>query len=263
LLYGSRSKSVKNGKEAPCNLSQAKLAPKQLNLKSLAMQAGLKFSGSPTKADSHFWSGSSIMIIKTFSCGPIETNGYLVECPKTHEAVIIDAPLGLAAQVKDQPKIKKIVITHSHWDHIADAAELKTVLHVPLYIHLNDEENLKKPGSDRLPLFFPIQGVKADGFLKEGQKFKIGTLEFEVIETPGHSPGGVCFWFPKEKVLFSGDTLFRGSMGRVDFPTSSEEDMWESLKKLGKLPPETKVYPGHGPATTIGAESWIKNTGEN
>ncbi len=202
------------------------------------------------------------MIIKTFSCGPIETNAYLVECPETHEAALIDAPLGVASEIKDYPNIKKIFITHSHWDHIADAAKLKSTFHIPLYIHSYDEENLKKPGSDRLPLFFPVQGTKAEGLLEEGEKFKIGKLEFQVIETPGHSPGGVCFWFPKEKVLFSGDTLFRGSMGRVDFPTSSPAQMWESLKKLGKLPPETKVYPGHGPPTTIGSESWIKNAGE-
>ncbi|MGH2611780.1 MAG: MBL fold metallo-hydrolase, partial [Rhabdochlamydiaceae bacterium] len=137
------------------------------------------------------------------------------------------------------------------------AAELKRTFQAPLYIHPSDEENLKKPGSDKLPLFFSIDGVEADGFLKEGEIFRIGNLELKVIETPGHSPGGVCLWFPKEKVLFSGDTLFQGSMGRIDFPTSRPSQMWQSLKKLAKLPPETKVYPGHGPATTIAQEAWM------
>ncbi len=201
------------------------------------------------------------MLIKTFTSGPVDTNCYLVGCPETHEAALIDAPQGVLSKIlhEKQLNIKKIFITHSHWDHIADAAEIKAALHVPLYIHPYDEENLKHPGADRLPMFFAVQGALADGFLEEGEKFKIGNLELQVIETPGHSPGGVCLWFPKEKVLFSGDTLFQGSMGRVDFPTSSPTQMWASLKKLAKLPPETKVYPGHGPATTLAAEGWIAN----
>jgi len=204
----------------------------------------------------------SHMIIKTFTSGPVDTNCYLVGCLETQEAAIIDAPKGATSkifkEIQEQGwKIKKIFITHSHWDHIADAAELKRAFEAPLYIHPYDEENLKSPGSDKLPMFFPVEGVVADGFLEEGEVFHIGKLEIKVIETPGHSPGGVCLWLPQEKVLFSGDTLFRGSMGRIDFPTSSPSQMWESLKRLAKLPPETKVYPGHGPATTLAAEGWI------
>ncbi len=197
------------------------------------------------------------MIIKTFTCGPIDTNCYVVECPETHEAAVIDAPQGAASKIlkEHEGKIKAIFITHSHWDHIADAAELKRTFHAPLYIHPYDEENLKYPGSDKLPMFFQVEGAAADGFLEEGEIFRIGKLELEVIETPGHTPGGVCLWFPKEKVLFSGDTLFKRSVGRTDFPTSSPAKMYESLKKLAKLPSDTKVYPGHGPATTIEAET--------
>jgi hydroxyacylglutathione hydrolase len=200
------------------------------------------------------------MIIKTFTSGPVATNCYLVGCPETHEAAVIDAPQGVASKIlkEDEWTIKKIFITHSHWDHTADAAKLKQTLQVPLYIHPYDEENLKRPGSDKLPLFFSVDAAQADGFLEEGETFRIGKLELKIIETPGHSPGGVCLWFPKEKVLFSGDTLFQGSMGRIDFPTSSPTQMWESLKKLAKLPPDTKVYPGHGPPTTIAAEGWIE-----
>jgi hydroxyacylglutathione hydrolase len=202
---------------------------------------------------------SGAMFIKTFTSGPVATNSYLVGCPETHEAIVIDAPQGVASEIVSERKwsVKAIFITHSHWDHIADAAKLKEMLQVPLYVHLNDAENLKQPGSDRLPMFFSIDPVIADGSLKEGEIFHIGKLEFQVIETPGHSPGGVCLWFPKEKVLFSGDTLFKGSMGRVNFPTSSPSQMWESLNKLAKLPPDTQVYPGHGPATTIAEEGWI------
>jgi glyoxylase-like metal-dependent hydrolase (beta-lactamase superfamily II) len=202
------------------------------------------------------------MIIKTFTSGPVETHCYLIACPQTKQAAIIDAPQGIAPtlvkEVKDHGfKVQTIFITHSHWDHIADAAKLKRAFEAPLYINSLDADNLKRPGSDKLPMFFSVEGVEADGLLKEGEVFHVGDLELKVIETPGHSPGGVSLWFPKEKVLFSGDTLFRGSMGRIDFPTSSATKMWESLKKLGRLPPDTKVYPGHGPATTIAAEGWV------
>ncbi len=79
----------------------------------------------------------------------------------------------------------------------------------------------------------------------------------KVIHTPGHSPGGVCFYLPSEKILFSGDTLFRGTIGNLSLPTARPDLMWDSLKKLAALPPETKVYPGHGGPTTISAEKWI------
>jgi glyoxylase-like metal-dependent hydrolase (beta-lactamase superfamily II) len=104
--------------------------------------------------------------------------------------------------------------------------------------------------------------VKADGFLIEGQKLTVGDLDIEVIHTPGHTPGGVCFYLPKEKVLISGDTLFRGTIGNLNFPTSRPDLMWGSLKKLAALPADTKVYPGHGGSTTIGAEKWIGHAKE-
>jgi glyoxylase-like metal-dependent hydrolase (beta-lactamase superfamily II) len=178
----------------------------------------------------------------------------------TRQAAIIDAPQGVTSEIleaieKHHLVVKMILITHSHWDHIADAASLKNKLGAPLYVHSSDAGNLKQPGSDRLTLHFPIEGVSPDGFLNGGDRLELGNLVLEVIETPGHTPGGICLWLEKEKVLFSGDTLFRKSIGRVDLPTGNREDMLNSLKKLGNLPSETKVYPGHGPATTIGAEN--------
>lgn len=201
-------------------------------------------------------------IIKTFISGPAETNCYLLACDATRQAAVIDAPLGVTASLlreikQDRLTVQMILITHSHWDHIADAASLKEHLKVPLYIHSLDQQNLASPGSDGLPLFFPIDGSESDGFFKEGDKFQVGNLDIEVIETPGHSPGGVCFWLRKEKVLFSGDTLFQGTIGNLSFPTAQPSFMWESLKKLATLPSETKVYPGHGRPTTIGSEVWL------
>ncbi len=93
--------------------------------------------------------------------------------------------------------------------------------------------------------------------LEEGDRISIGEIAFTVISTPGHSPGCVCFYCEKEHILFSGDTLFKGTIGNLTFPTSVPDEMWPSLDKLAALPPETKVYPGHGPSTTIGDESWL------
>lgn len=153
--------------------------------------------------------------------------------------------------------VKKILLTHSHWDHIAEVAILKREFQAPVYIHEEDSSNLEKPGSDGLPLMLPIPGVHADGFLSDEQVITVGSLEIKVIHTPGHSPGCVCFYIKNEGVLIAGDTLFRGTIGRLDLPTCCPDRMWPSLKKLSSLPPETKVFPGHGPTTTIGRESWL------
>lgn len=208
-----------------------------------------------------------MVIIKVFTAGPVETNGILVGCPVTRRAAIIDVPSGsisliLKALEKDTLVPQMILLTHSHWDHLADAAELKKILNIPIYVHREDADNLEKPGSDRLPLFFPIEGVRPDHFLTDGQIIPLGELKMEVIHTPGHTPGAVCFWLQKEKILISGDTLFKGTIGNLSFPTARPALMWKSLKKLAQLPPETRVIPGHGPDTTIQAESWIANAKE-
>lgn len=202
------------------------------------------------------------MIIQPFPSGPFETNAYVVACPLTKEAVLIDpAPNSSQSIISflEEHRLtpKKILLTHSHWDHIGDVAILKAKYKIPVYIHERDVPNLEKPGSDGLPSWLDIRGVKPDFLLKEKDKISIGNLTFEVIYTPGHTPGGVCFYSPNEGVLISGDTLFKGTIGNLSFPTSRPDLMWESLAKLSKLPSETKVYPGHGPMTTIGSESWL------
>jgi glyoxylase-like metal-dependent hydrolase (beta-lactamase superfamily II) len=207
------------------------------------------------------------MILEVFSSGPVETNSYLLACTETKRAVVVDVPfesadLLIACAEKHGVVIEKILLTHSHWDHTAEAALLKEKLNVPLYVHQEDAGNVETPGSDRLPLPFPVRGVVADAFLTDGQEIHVGTLRIQVIHTPGHTPGGVCFYLPKEKVLISGDTLFRGTIGNLSFPTASPALMWNSLKKLAALPPEIKVYPGHGGSTTIQAEHWIAHAQE-
>jgi len=199
------------------------------------------------------------MLLEIFPLGPYQTNAYIVACSATLEAAIIDAPRGSATLLPQRIqalnlKAKFLLLTHSHWDHIADAAPLKEALHVPLLVHIEDAKNVEEPGADGLPFHIPIEEALCDGYLIDGQKIKLGEMEIRVIHTPGHTPGGVCFYIPQEGALFSGDTLFQGSIGNVELPTADPERMWESLKRLGTLPLDTKVYPGHGRSTTIGQE---------
>ncbi|MDD4178959.1 MAG: MBL fold metallo-hydrolase [Candidatus Margulisbacteria bacterium] len=190
------------------------------------------------------------MKIHTIKVGPIGTNCYIAEDEASREALIIDpgdeAKKILGFITENGLKPKYIVITHGHWDHIGGNRELKEKLKIPIYMHKNDIFGLPYGDSPH-----------PDKFLSEGEFFDVGGLKFEVLHTPGHTPGGISLYNVKEKVLFSGDTLFFGTYGRVDLPYSDEKAMYLSLKKLLALPPETIVYPGHSRPTTIGAEQGL------
>jgi len=207
------------------------------------------------------------MSLAVFPSGPFSTNAYVFACPETLKACIVDpAPESrepLIAYIENNHlKPEKLLLTHSHWDHIADAAPLIQRYHLKTSIHALDAPNLEAPGSDGLPCWIDIEGVKPDQLLNEGDKIQIGNQVLEVIHTPGHTPGGVCFYSPSLKLLLSGDTLFHGTIGNLSFPTARPNLMWQSLKKLAKLPPDTRVFPGHGEATTIGNESWLSRAEE-
>ncbi len=202
------------------------------------------------------------MIIQKFPSGPLETNAILFGCSSTKKAAVIDPAYGstddiLTVVAEKGLQLEMILLTHSHWDHIADIYSLQEKTGVPVFVHSLDVGNLEHPGSDGIPMVFPIQGVKPDGFLEEGQSIQVGNLQIDVIHTPGHSPGSVCFYIAAENVLFSGDTLFQGTIGSLQLPTSEPEKMWVSLKKLALLPEATEVIPGHGGDTTLEEESWL------
>lgn len=205
------------------------------------------------------------MFIQTFPSGPCSTNAYVVACANTHDAAVIDpAPESFALiqsfLAKQGLNAQKILLTHSHWDHIADVQPLKVEYRIPVYIHSLDAPNLEKPGADGLPCWLTIPSVQPDVLLEEGKEVSIGRLIFRVMHTPGHSPGSVCFFEPQQHVLFSGDTLFKGTIGNLSFPTSQPSLMWPSLNKLAQLPVDTRVFPGHGPATTMKEElPWLAN----
>jgi hydroxyacylglutathione hydrolase len=204
-------------------------------------------------------------IIECFPSGPFGTNAYILACSETRKGVIIDpAPGSAKALVEGSAaiEIKAIFLTHSHWDHIGDLKKIKTSFDVPVYVHPSDRPNVVEPGIDKLLVMFRIDGVEPEFDLQEGETIEVGKLRVIVIETPGHTPGGVCFYLDQEKTLFSGDTLFKGSIGTLSLPTADPQAMWHSLKKLEKLPPETVVYPGHGLSTTIGDEAWLPKAQE-
>lgn len=204
------------------------------------------------------------MILELFSSGPFDTNTILLGCETTKKGAIIDAPPESIEHLLSRIElldlhVDKILLTHSHLDHIAEAAALKKALQAELFVHEADRANLEHPGVDGIPLLFAIEPAFPDHLLKDGESISVGTLSLSVIHTPGHSPGSVCFYLSNQKLLISGDTLFRGAIGNLHLPTAEPEKMWQSLKKLSKLPYDTKVIPGHGSATTIGAESWISD----
>lgn len=207
------------------------------------------------------------MIFEIFCSGPVETNTILLGCEKTGLAAVIDVPFEstdtiLAHIQAHSLTIHTILLTHSHWDHIAEVAILKERTGAQLLVHAEDAENLRDPGSDGLPLFLPVKAAEPDDYLFDGQRILVGEIELQVIHTPGHTPGCVCFYIEKEGILISGDTLFRGTIGNLSFPTARPELMWTSLARLAKLPADTRVYPGHGDPTTIGAEKWLSHAQE-
>jgi hydroxyacylglutathione hydrolase len=200
------------------------------------------------------------MKIKIFTTGPIETNSYLVYDEIAKEGILIDAPnelhdILLHEVKKNDLKISYIINTHGHWDHINDNEIIKKSLNATLLIH-KDDEFLMDPADDiKSVLPLPLDPSKADDYLKDNDIIKTGSIEFKIIHTPGHSPGGICIYEPKNKVLFAGDTLFNNSIGRTDLWGGSIEDLISSIKeKLFILPDDVTVYPGHGEATTIGNE---------
>lgn len=205
---------------------------------------------------------SGAMSILSGSFGPVATNQIIVVCSVTQQAAVFDAPLDSARELKKTLNRLSVTptalyLTHSHWDHIADTAEIHENWGLSIWIHELDAGNLRDPGSDGVPGFLPLSPCEPTGLLREGQECRIGEISLRVIHTPGHSPGSICFYCQEEGWLISGDTLFQGSIGRLDLSTAEPEKMWTSLAKLASLPAETLVYPGHGATTRIGDEPWL------
>lgn len=189
--------------------------------------------------------------------GPLQANCYLVSDGVSPECLVIDpggeAPVLLrrCVQLGLQPRL--IVLTHGHVDHMAAAHPLQQATGACVLIHEADREFVEKPHPYWVQLVGGAEPVGVDATLADGQLLTVGQLTVRVLHTPGHSPGSVCLQTPD--ALFTGDTLFAGSVGRTDLPGGSLAVLQASLRRLlAETSPQTTVYPGHGPHTTIGEE---------
>ncbi|BCJ93486.1 MBL fold metallo-hydrolase [Anaerocolumna cellulosilytica] len=198
------------------------------------------------------------MKIQTLVLGAVRTNCYLITNEETRETIIID-PGAQAELVK--AKIQElgsvpmaVLLTHGHFDHIMAAKELAEEYAIEIYVHETEKELVSNSSLNGGYLINTSYGLVPDTLIKE-EVLKMAGFELQVLHTPGHTVGSVCFYLKDQKVLISGDTLFLGSVGRTDLPTGNFDTLQKSIReKLFILPEDVIVYPGHGDATTIGYE---------
>lgn len=198
------------------------------------------------------------MKIKTFLVG-----AYAVNCAvvwgKSKKALVIDpgCDAGCIETIlqNNSLTVEAYLLTHGHADHISALAELHAAHPAPVYIHKEDYKWAFTSINQIAPYYGVPEKPDAEFIHPESaERWTLAGLSFQCIETPGHTRGGVCYWFESEHTLFSGDTLFKGTCGRTDLPGGSARTLSQSLKKLAQLPGETIVYPGHNSATTIQQE---------
>jgi len=188
-------------------------------------------------------------------------NGMYLLADDRGDAILIDPSQGeriAMAAIRDHGlRLIEILNTHGHQDHVFDNARVKEATRARIAIHAADAYRLDPARRPKATLEPPKS--EADDLIAEGPLAYLRDLELVALHTPGHTEGSTCFHLPREGVLFSGDVLFAGNVGRVDLPGADPKAMEASLARIAQLPPETRVFPGHGPATTIADElRWLR-----
>ena len=203
------------------------------------------------------------MRIERWTGPPVDTHTYLVADEASGEAWVIDAPQATAAAVLARVaelglRLTRAVLTHGHFDHVLDAG-VYAEAGIPIAAHPREQQVLRYPQTLLMGMTEAMPQITIDEELREGNRLRLGETEWLVMHLPGHSPGHVALYCAEQDTLLGGDMLFRGGYGRVDFPGCDAGDMAESLLRLLELPDATRVYPGHGPETTLGAERiWLE-----
>jgi glyoxylase-like metal-dependent hydrolase (beta-lactamase superfamily II) len=202
------------------------------------------------------------MKCKRLLCGPIGNNCYLIQDQQSSHSILIDAAVESMAVYEEFSKanpneLKAILLTHGHWDHMAEAVKFQEKFSIPIYAHGADANAIRNPSSMRA---YAIPGLEIlpcnpDILLEDGEHLQLLGRDWFVRAVAGHTPGGLVFYLVSEGWLFSGDSLFRGSVGRSDFPGGNGRLLIEQLKsRVLTFPEATMVFPGHGATTTIGEE---------
>ena len=199
------------------------------------------------------------MRVEKFVTGIISTNCYLAVNEDTKQAVVVDpaaAPARLMDHIREEGlKIEAILLTHGHFDHIMGIDGFLKEYSVPVYVHEDDLKMMEDPQWNQSAIYTAGYTFAGAAPLRDGQTLSLAGYDFQVLHTPGHTPGGCCYYVKSEGVLFSGDTLSQRSVGRTDFEGSSTKDLIRGIReKLMVLPDDTHVYPGHMGETLIGYE---------
>ena len=199
------------------------------------------------------------MKILVMQVGPVSTNAYIVYDEATLKGFVIDPgdeSVAIQAEIGGRGlDIVAILVTHGHFDHIAAVDKLKAALEVDVYASELDAQICASVELNRSNMMGrETVTCKIDKYLKDGEELDLGFAKIKAIHTPGHTHGHLCYYLLGQNIIFTGDTLFKGTYGRHDLPTANFEYLKQSLGKLFELPDETKVYPGHGPSSTIGYE---------